>query len=297
MKTSTAAVLLLVLATAGTTAIEAFAQQKTKAAVCRPAVLAAFKPMPRLEYQCDADLADYDRKVLMQPNRIKAIKALEKRLETFTSPAWWQANVDDLNLCELRRKPGALSAEEQEKVRRGDYAYDLLGNHSVRLALLRDPCYYTGYFGSNAFLLYRKAGRVFVTQVLDGFSSRADNPVRLNFAKLSGQQIVEISTWTGGMHPSATNYYFAINPRTNRAEPKKLFQGEKGLTNEISSDLLLSDPEELDLPKDAGELNIIRGDRLAPAFSIYHENEEGKLDTLRGKVTRTILKWNGRFYQ
>jgi len=297
MKTSTTAALLLVLATMGTTTIASFPQHKTKTPVCTAAVLAAYKPMPKLKYKCDPDLADYDAKVLKQANRIGAIKILERKLESFTSPAWWRANVDDLHLCDLHRKPGALSAEEQEKIRIGDYVYDLLGNHSMRLVLLRDPCFYTGFFGSNGFLLYRKAGRVFVTQVLDGFSSRADNPVGLDFADLNGQQIIEISTWTGGLHPSATNYYFALNPKTNRAVPKNLFQGEKSLTNEISSDLLMSDPEYLDLPKDAGEINIIRGHKLAPAFSIYNEDEEGKLETLRGKMTRTILKWNGRFYQ
>ena len=169
MKNLTNVVLVLLLATISTTSISSFAQEKTRVPVCKPAVLAALKPLPKLKYQCDAKPSESDEKVLKQPQRIRAIKALERRLESFTSAAWWQANVDDLNFCELRRKPGVLSEEEQEKVRLGDYAYDLFGNHSLRLALLPDPCYQTGYFGSNAFLLYRKAGKVFVTQVLDGF--------------------------------------------------------------------------------------------------------------------------------
>jgi hypothetical protein len=276
----------------------AFAHQKAKAPVCQPAVLAAFKPLPKLKYRCDAELSDYDEKVLKQPNRIKAIKVLERSLGSFTNSAWWQANVDDLNLCELRRKPGALSPEEQEKIRNQDYTYDLFGSHSVRLALLRDPCYITEFFGSNAFLLHRKAGKVFVTQVLDGFSSRADNPVGLNFADLNGQQIIEITTGTGGLHPSITYYYFVIDPKTNKAVPKKLFGSNKGLTNEVSSDLLMSDPEDFGLPKDATELNIIRGHKLAPSFSFYSEDSEGKIEAENsGKFTRTILKWNGRFYQ
>jgi hypothetical protein len=53
-------------------------------------------------------------------------------------------------------------------------------------------------------LIHRKAGRVLVTEVLDGFSSRPDNPVGLNFADLNGQQIIEISTGTGGLHASFT---------------------------------------------------------------------------------------------
>jgi len=292
------AILLLLGSTIASTTIDSLAQKRTKVPVCKPAVLAAFKPMPKLKYQCDPELTDYDEKLLKQPNRVRAIKVLERKLESFTSPGWWQANVDDLSLCELRRKPGTLNKEEQEKVSIGDYTYDLFGNHSVRVVLLPDPCYMTGYFGSNAFVLNRKAGKVFVTQVLDGFSSRADNPLRLAFADLQGQQIIEISTWTGGLHPSATNYYFGIDPRTNRAVPKKLFKGDKGLTNEVSSDLLMGEPEEFGLPKNATELNIIRGHTLAPSFSIYAEDGEGKIKSENGgQFTRTILKWNGRFYR
>ena len=297
LKGLSTAVLVLLVATIATS-IDDFAQQNAKSLVCKPAVLAAFKPLPKLKYRCDAKLNDYDEKVLKQPNRISAIKALERTLGTFTNAAWWQASVDDLNFCELRRKPGALSPEEQERIRNQEYAYDLFGNHSVRLALLRDPCYMSGY-SSNAFLLYRKAGKVFVTDVLDGFSSRADNPVDLNFADLNGQQIIEISTGTGGLHASFTYYYFAIEAKTNRAVPKKLFKfGDKGLTNVVSSDLLMGDPEDFGLPKDATELNIIRGHKLAPSFSIYAEDNKGKIESEQGgKFTRTILKWNGRFYQ
>jgi len=294
---------LIGLSTAGlvllpATIASSIAQPKTKTPVCKPEVLAAFKPLPKLKYRCDTELNDYDEKVLKQPSRIRAIKALERRLESFTNSAWWQAKVDDLKFCELRRKPGALSPEEQEKMRIQDYTYDLFGNHSVRLVLLRDPCYMSRY-SSNAFLLYRKASKVFVTEVLDGFSSRADNPVDMNFADLNGQRIIEISTGTGGLHPSITYYYFAIDPKTNRAVPNKLLKfGDKELTNMVSSDLLMADPEDFGLPKDATELNIIRGHKLAPSFSLYAEDSEGKIESEQGgKFTRTILKWNGRFYQ
>jgi hypothetical protein len=84
---------------------------------------------------------------------------------------------------------------------------------------------------------------------------------------------------------------------TNRAVPKNIFQGEKGPTNEISSALLMTDPADLDLPKDAYELNLIRGNRFARSFSVYSEDNEGNLETPSGKMTRSILKWNGRFYQ
>ena len=291
------AFLLLLPATISTTSNGSLAQVKPKVLACKAAVLTAFKPLPKLKYQCSDDPNDSDEKTLKRADRLRAIKVLERRLESFTSPAWWQASVADLNLCELRRKPGVLSKEEQEKIRLSDYPFDLFGNHSLRLTLLPDPCYQTGYFGSNAFLLSRKAGKVVVTQVLDGFYSRADNPVALDFGDLNGQEIIEVSTGTGGLHPSITNYYFVIDPKTNKAVPKKLFKGEKGPTNHISSDLLMGEPGDFDLPKNAGELNLIRGHKLAPSFSIYAEDDEGKIETPQGKMRRTILKWNGRFYQ
>src|SRR5690349_92895 len=90
-------VVLFLLPATIATSNEALAQQEAKTLVCKPAVLAAFKPSPKLKYRCDAELSDYDEKVLKQPNRIIAIKAFERTLGTFTNAAWWQATVDDLN--------------------------------------------------------------------------------------------------------------------------------------------------------------------------------------------------------
>jgi len=292
MKNPTIAVLLLT-----TVFINSFAQKKTKPMTCKPSALAAFKPLPKLKYGCTDDPTESDEKLLKRPERQQAIKILERRLERFTNPAWWQAIVDDLNLCELHRKPGVLSKDEQERVRIGDYPLDLFGNHSLRLALLPDPCYQTGYGGSNAFLLYRQAGGVFVTEVFDGFFSRAANPMGMDVGDLMGQKVIEISTSTGGLHPSVTNYYFVIDPKTHKAVPKKIFRGDKSPTNEISSDLLMADPADLGLPIDATELNIIRGHKLAPSFSIYAEDEEGEIESPRGKMKRSVLRWNGRIYQ
>ena len=67
-----------------------------------------------------------------------------------------------------------------------------------------------------------------VTQVLDGYFSRADNSVSIAFAKLNAQEIVEISTGTGGLTPSLTNYYFVIDPEPNQAVPMNLFKGDRG---------------------------------------------------------------------
>jgi hypothetical protein len=272
-------------------------QEKKPIPVCKKEIFAALKPLPKLGYRCGDQSNDYDEKILKRPDRVRAIKALERKLELFTSPAWWQASVDDLNMCHLRGKPGAFNAEEQAKLKDGDYVLDLFGDNRIRLVVISDPCYQTEYNGSNGFLLYRHAGKVFVTLVLDGYFSRADNSVNLDFANLDAEQIIEVSTGTGGLHPELTNYYFVIDRKTNRAVAKNLFQGAKGPSNEITSALLMSEPEGVNLPADAGTLNIIRNKKLAPSFSIYAEDDEGKIDDNGRKLTRTVLRWNGRSYQ
>jgi hypothetical protein len=41
----------------------------------------------------------------------------------------------------------------------------------------------------------------------------------------------------------------------------------------------MGEPEDFGLPKDAKELNIIRGHKLAPSFSTYAEDSEGKIES------------------
>jgi Ca2+-binding EF-hand superfamily protein len=65
-------------------------------------------------------------------------------------------------------------------------------------------------------------------------------------------------------------------------------------TNEISSAMLLSVTSEL--PKSAEELRVIRGNRLAPAFSVYQDDPDGKISADGRTFNRTIYRWNGRFY-
>src|SRR6185436_19500652 len=105
---------------------------------------------------------------------------------------------------------------------------------------------------------------------LDGYFSRADNSVGLAFAKLNGQEIIEVSTGSGGLTPSLTNYYFAIDPRTNQAVPKKLFKGEHGATNAISSAMLFNDT--------SAPLKVLHGNKLAETFTIYVDDANGKID-------------------
>lgn len=275
--------------------VSAFAQKAKPVTACTQTTFAAFKPLPKLEYDCPEGPTDSDDKILTLPDRLAAIRGAVKELEGFTNAAWWRAEVDDLNACKIHGSAGELTDDEKEQWQRGDYSFDLFGNRELRLVLIPDPCYQTGFNGSNAFLLYRKTGKVFVTQVLNGYYSRVDNSVGIDFANLTRQRLVEVST-ANSMPPSLVSYYFVIDPKTNRAVPKKLFKDGNKLTNEIHSAMLLSEPADLGLPKNAGELKIISGNRLAPGFSVYQETDRGKIDDNGRKLRRIVYRWNGRFY-
>lgn len=270
-----------------------FAQRRAKPAlVCKRPVLDALKPKPELTYPCDDQSNDYDEKTLKLPARLDAIKTLMAQFATFSDPAWWAADIVDLGACDYTQKPGPLTPAERHAFLGDDYLFWLFGNDHIRLALIPDPCYQTEYGGSNAFVLYRNGNRVFVTQVLDGYFSRADNSVDIAFAKLNAQEIVEISTGTGGLTPSLTNYYFVIDPRTNQAVPKNLFKGDRGPTNQISSALLLSDVRAASTP-----LKVIQGQSLARSFIVYVDDSNGKIDDNGRTLSRKILRWNGNVYR
>jgi len=261
--------------------------QRSKPLVCKKATLAALKPRPELAYQCDDNLNDYDEKVLKLPARVAAIKSLISELSSFNEPAWWAADVVDLGVCDFAGKPGTLARDQRRSFLSDEYLFWLFGNDRLRLMLIPDPCYQTQYGGANGFLLYRNGGRVYVTQVLDGFFSRADNPVNVAIAK----DIIEVSTWSGGLNPSLTNYYFTIDPKTNHAVPKNLFKGEHGPTNEISSAMLFNETP------GSAPLKIVRGQTLAPSFSIYIDDANGKIDDNGRTLSRKILRWNGKIYR
>jgi len=261
--------------------------QRSKPLVCKKATLAALKPRPELAYQCDDNLNDYDEKVLKLPARVAAIKSLISELSSFNEPAWWAADVVDLGVCDFAGKPGTLTRDQRRSFFSDEYLFWLFGNDRIRLMLIPDPCYQTQYGGANGFLLYRNGGRVYVTQVLDGFFSRADNPVNVAIAK----DIIEVSTWSGGLNPSLTNYYFTIDPKTNHAVPKNLFKGEHGPTNEISSAMLFNETP------GSAPLKIVRGQTLAPSFSIYIDDANGKIDDNGRTLSRKILRWNGKIYR
>jgi hypothetical protein len=268
-----------------------FAQRPSKPALaCKRPALAALKPMPELSYPCDEQLNDYDEKTLKLPARLAAIKTLISQLSAYSDSAWWTTDIVDLSVCDYTEKPGLLTPDQRQSFLDGEYVFWLFGNDHIRLALIPDPCYQTEYGGSSAFVLYRNARRVVVTQVLDGYFSRADNSVSIAFAKLNAQEIVEISTGTGGLTPSLTNYYFVIDPETNQAVPKNLFKGDRGPTNQISSAMLLSEMR-------ATPLKVIQGQSLATSFFIYADDANGKIDDNGRTLSRKILRWNGKVYR
>jgi hypothetical protein len=285
-------ILITLLLAAGVTTL---GQKAKPVPACRQSTFAAFKPLRKLEYDCPEGSIDSDDKILKLPERAEAMRAVVKALDGFTNPAWWQASVDELNACQVHGSAGGLTAEEKEKWTQGDYGLNLVGDHELRLALLEDPCYQTGYNGANSFLLYRNKGKVFVSQVLDGYYSRVENSVGLDFARSNGELVIEIST-ANSMPPSYRYYYFAIDPQTNKAVPRKLFKDGQRVTNEIYSAMLLSDPTDLGLPKSATELKVINAHRLAPSLSAYEEDDGGKIDSNGRRLRRIVYRWNGRFY-
>ncbi len=285
------ALLVILLST-----VSSFAQKEKFVPACRDATFAAFKPLPKLEYECPDDPNDSDDKILRLPPRQRAIRELMQSLEQFTNSSWWQASVDELNACKIHGKAGALTDDEKQEWRRGDYSFDLSGNNEMRLALIADPCYQTGYSGSNAFLLYHKGGRVYVSQLLNGYYSRVDNSVGIDYAKLNGRQIVEVST-ANSMPPSLINYYFEIDPATNRALPKNFFREGRKPTNQVYSDMLMAEPQEVGLPKNASELRVIVNGKMARSFSAFEESSNDRgIDANGRKLHRIVYRWNGRIY-
>lgn len=99
------------------------------------------------------------------------------------------------------------------------------------------------------------------------------------------------------MPPSYWNYYFEVDPATNKARPKNLFRDGRKPTNQIYSDMLMAEPEELGLPKTAGELRVIVNGRLAKSFSAYEQSpDDHGIDANGRKLNRIVYRWNGTYY-
>src|SRR5258708_1334624 len=180
---------------------------------CKPGALTALRAIPKLKYSCREDVTDYDETLLKFPERLRAVRKYTSSLETFNNTAWWTSTVDDLTYCDVRHKVGRLTKKEKAELHGGDYLYRLFGDQQIRVISTTDPCFQTGYGGSDIFLLYRSSGRVYATEIIDGFSSRADNPIFVDFAKLGNEKLIEVASSTGGLYPMVINYYFTIDKR------------------------------------------------------------------------------------
>jgi hypothetical protein len=288
--------LVLVIACAAAPSITRAQESISFPARCTAKALAASKPLPQLVYECPADVTDFDESILKLPARIVRLKKLMAELESFTNPAWWRTSIRDLNFCEIHGSAGELTSEEKEKVRMGgDFTQRLYGDDRFRLVLVFDPCYQPGFNGSDLFLLHRLKEKVFVTQLIDGYFSRVENSIGMNVGWIGTQPIIEIST-ANSMPPTLINYYFTIDPRTNKAVAKNLFKEGRKFTNEIRSALLFDEPAGLGLPRDADVLQLVNNKRLVPSFSTFAEDEHGTIDSSGGKMRRTVYRWNGQFY-
>ncbi len=264
--------------------------------VCKTQALRAIRPIPELKYECSEDLTESADEVLTKPNRLKAIKLYAESLEKFSDAGWWNTSVEDLNLCYFRKKAGALTKEEKEDYRNGNYHFKLGGNNQYRFVIATDPCYQPGFSGSNIFLLNRVGNRVFASEIIDGFYTRADFPLRFDYAVNGSETIIEISTTSGGLYPTETFYYFTIDKKTKRAVPKMLFRDNGKLTNQIYSSMLLMEPEDYGLPPKSVALAIIKKHRLAKRFYVFEDVFE-ILENGNHKLVKTVFKWNGKFYE
>src|SRR6185369_635080 len=119
---------------------------------------------------------------------------------------WWKTPVEDLDLCDFRKKAGIFSKKEKDQYEGGEYFFSLLGNNQFRVIVAKDPCFSTGYNGSDIFLLNRAGNKVFASEMIDGFFTRADGPLGVDYAKNGNEQIIEIGTTTGGLYPMLINY-------------------------------------------------------------------------------------------
>jgi hypothetical protein len=272
-------------------------QTHSQTIACRQSAFTALRPIPKLKYKCRKGIDDYEQKILKYPERIRAVNGFVKALEKFTNKDWWSTDVEDLNICDFSKKAGVFSIEEKERYEQS-YFQKMLGNSQFRMISATDPCYQTGYNGANVFLLYRKNGRVFVSEAIDGYFSRSDYGPEINFAANGSEEIVEVSTTSGGLHPTITNYYFTFDKKRNKIVPKKLFRDDGNkLSNKITSQMPLGDSEEYGLPPNLEPLEIFKNKRLAKSFDVFIYTGETFGEDNQDKFKRLTLRWNGKFYK
>src|SRR6185369_2442822 len=103
---------ILLLTIVALWSVSALAQRSNRALTCKKATLAALQPKPELSYECDAQIQDWDEKILTLPTRVTAIKTLESELSSYTDAAWWTADPVDLGVCEFTGKVGTLPRDQ-----------------------------------------------------------------------------------------------------------------------------------------------------------------------------------------
>jgi hypothetical protein len=86
--------------------VNSFAQKRAVVSVCKREALSALKELPKVKYQCREDSDQSDVAILKWPERIEAMKTVAEELASLTDPAWWQAEVSDLDACDLHRGKG-----------------------------------------------------------------------------------------------------------------------------------------------------------------------------------------------
>lgn len=255
---------------------------------CTPAALAALKAIPKLEYEC----AEHQADSLKSSERQAAMEDYLQELETvFAEASWWATPVEDLNVCSITNEVRTLNKSEH-----ADYVYkiDLYGDHSTRLVTVVDPCIFYSYQTLNAFILQRAGNRVYATQVLDAYYTRIDAAVDMTLAEHNGERLVMVETHTsdGFMPPTlyTTYAFYAIDPRSHRAVPKKIFKEKDKLTHEFQSDNYLfgGDNGDEKLADRWRAPEIIRNGKLSPRFTVY--------TPIKHRLARDTYVWNGKYY-
>ena len=261
---------------------------------CTKKAFAALKPLPELKYRCPEDLQDFDDKILTNGARVTSTKKVEKSLSAFTEKAWWETPAEELNLCYFKKKIGALTPDEREKIRNEEFTIALSGDSHVRLVSIADPCYQAEYNGSNVYLLVRSNNKTTVSTLVNGYFSRLPNSVSFGSADLNGEEIVAVQSDNElGMYPVTSVAFFVIDKNTGKAAPKNLIKSEEGeLSSSITSDGLLGDYDE----KTPMPLDVINRNKLAPSFVLYETGGDKIIDSTDRKEKKIIYRWNGSFF-
>src|SRR5436853_7744708 len=116
----------------------------------------------------------------------------------------------------------------------------------------------------------------------------------MTLAEHNGERLVMVETHTsdGFMPPTlyTTYAFYAIDPRSHRAVPKKLFKETGKLTHEFRSDNYLfgGDNEDEKLADRWRAPEIIRNGRLSPRFTVY--------TPIKTRLARDTYVWNGKYY-